>query len=59
MPATYDSAVDLAALRRLAEAHGRHEGEIGHPDAAGPDRCARCMVDEPSGLPGRAEGAST
>ena len=38
MPATYDSAVDLAAaLRRAEEAHGRHEKEIGHrrPGLAG------------------------
>ena len=45
MPATYDSAVDLAAaLRRAAEAHGRHEDEIGHPDPY-----AQFMVDEQSG----------
>ena len=34
MPATYNSAVDLAgALRRAEDAHGRHEKELGHPDA--------------------------
>ena len=36
MPATYDSAIDLAAaLRRAEEAHGRHEEEIGHPTRTG------------------------
>ena len=38
MPATYDSATDLAAaLRRAADAHGHHEKEIGHPEADWPD----------------------
>jgi hypothetical protein len=49
MPATYDSAIDLAgALRRAAEAHGRHEKEIGHPDPDWPDWYALYMVDEQS-----------
>ncbi len=52
MPATYDSAVDLAAaFRRAAEAHGRHEEGSGHPD---PDWYARQMVDEQSRLSGQA-----
>jgi hypothetical protein len=61
MPATYDSAIDLgAALRRAAEAHGRHEEEIGHPDPDWPDWYAQYMVDEQSRLSGRASpGAST
>jgi len=61
MPATYDSVIDLAAaLRRAAEAHGRHGEEIGHPDPDGPDWYAQCMVDEQSGLSGQASaGAST
>ena len=60
MPATYDSAVDLAsALRRAAEAHGRHEKEIGHPDADWPDWYAQYMVDEQTRLSGPASpGAS-
>jgi hypothetical protein len=61
MPATYDSVPDLAAaLRRAADAHGRHEAEIGHPDADWPDWYAQYMVDEQSKLPGQAgSGAST
>ena len=61
MPATYDSAIDLAAaLRRAADAHGRHEEEIGHPDPDWPDWYAQYMVDEQSGLSGQARpGAST
>jgi hypothetical protein len=47
MPATYDSAADLAAaLRRAADAHGHHETEIGHADANWPDWYAQFMVDE-------------
>ena len=38
MPATYDSATDLAAaLRRAGDAHGRHEAATGHPDPDWPD----------------------
>jgi hypothetical protein len=61
MPATYNSATDpAAALRRAAEVHGRHEEEIGHPDADRPDWYAQYMVDEQSGFPGRTgPGAST
>jgi hypothetical protein len=61
MPATYHSVIDLAAaLRRAADAHGRHEKEIGHPDADWPDWYAQYMVDEQSGLSGQASpGAST
>jgi hypothetical protein len=61
MPATYDSAIELAAaLRRAAEAHGHHEEEIGHPDPDWPDWYAQEMMDEQSGLPGQASpGAST
>ena len=55
MPATYDSVIDLAAaLRRTAEAHGRHEQEIGHPDPDWPDWYAQYMVDEQSRLSGQA-----
>jgi hypothetical protein len=36
MPATHDSAADLAeALRRAAAAHGIHEQEIGQADPGG------------------------
>ncbi len=58
MPATYDSAADLAAaLRRAADAHGRHEKEIGHADANWPDWYAQYMVDEQSKMTGQATGA--
>jgi hypothetical protein len=61
MPATYDSAIDLAAaLRRAADAHGHHEEEIGHPDPACPDWYAQYLVDEQSRAAGPANpGAST
>ena len=60
MPATYDSPIDLAAaLRRAEEAHGRHEKDIGHPDADWPDWYAQYMVDEQSEVSGQAPGAST
>jgi len=53
MPATYGSATELAAaLRRAADAHGRHEQAIGHPDPQWPDWYAEFMVEEqaePSG----------
>jgi len=49
MPATYDSAIDLgAALLRAADAHGRDEEEIGHPDADWPDCYTQHMVNEQS-----------
>jgi hypothetical protein len=55
MPATYDSADHLAAaLRRAADAHGRHEKEIGHPDPDWPDWYAQYMVDEQSRPSGQA-----
>jgi hypothetical protein len=61
VPATYDSATDLsAALRRAADAHGRHEKEIGHADPDWPDWYAQYMVDEQAGASGQAgSGAST
>ena len=47
MPATYDSASDLAAaLRRAEAAHGLHEKELGHPDPDWPDWYAQYMLDE-------------
>ncbi|MEU5534398.1 hypothetical protein [Streptomyces sp. NPDC020362] len=47
MATTYASAAELAAaLRRAAEAHGRHEEEIGHADPDWPDWYARFMVEE-------------
>ena len=50
MPATYDSPADLAdALRRAEKAHGRHEEELGHPDADWPAWYAQYMVDEQTG----------
>ena len=53
MPATYESANELAgALRRAADAHGRHEHEIGHPDPDWPDWYAQFMVQEKSADPG-------
>ena len=55
MATTYDSAADLAAaLRRAADAHGRHEAEIGHPDPDWPTWYAAFMVDEQSGRPSQA-----
>jgi len=47
---TFDSARDLAgALRRAAEAHGRHEEEIGHPDPDWPDWYAAYLGREQAG----------
>ena len=44
---SYGSPEDLAlALRRAAEAHGRHEAAIGHEDANWPDWYAIYMVQE-------------
>ncbi len=44
---SYVSPDDLAqALRRAAAAHGRHEAEIGHPDADWPDWYAPYMIQE-------------
>jgi hypothetical protein len=60
MSATYDSAVDLAsALRRASDAHGRHEKEIGHPDANWPDWYAQYMVNEQSRPTGQADLRTT
>jgi hypothetical protein len=61
MPATYDSAIDLAAaLRRAEVAHGHHEEEIGHADADWPDWYAQYMLDEQSApSPQAGAGAST
>ena len=61
MSATYDSAPALAAaLRRAAEAHGKHEKEIGHADANWPDWYAEFMVEEQAGASGvTGEGATT
>jgi hypothetical protein len=61
MPATFVSAADLAAaLRRAADAHGRHEKELGHADPDWPDWYAQYMVDEQSGLSGQVSpGART
>jgi hypothetical protein len=61
MSATYESAPALAAaLRRAAEAHGKHEKEIGHADANWPDWYAEFMVEEQAGASGVAgEGATT
>jgi hypothetical protein len=61
MSATYDSAPVLAgALRRAAEAHGKHEKEIGHADPNWPDWYAEFMVEEQAGTAGATgEGATT
>jgi catechol 2,3-dioxygenase-like lactoylglutathione lyase family enzyme len=43
--AAYDSVAALAeALRRAAAAHGKHEEDIGHPDADWPDWYAQFMA---------------
>lgn len=56
MATTYNSAADLAAaIRRAADAHGRHEAEIGHPDPDWPDWYAEYMVKEQVG--GSSEGS--
>jgi catechol 2,3-dioxygenase-like lactoylglutathione lyase family enzyme len=45
--AAYDSVAALAeALRRAAAAHGKHEEDIGHPDADWPDWYAQYMADD-------------
>ena len=50
----YSSANDLAgALRRAADAHGRHEQQIGHADPNWPDWYARYMAEERTGQPAR------
>jgi hypothetical protein len=60
MPATFDSASDLAAaLRRAAAAHGRHEEETGQPDPEWPDWYAEYMVEERAGRSSAADPGST
>jgi hypothetical protein len=50
MATTYDSASDLAAaLRRAADAHGKHEQRIGKADPDWPDWYALYMVSESAG----------
>jgi len=50
MATTYESVSDLAsALRRAAEAHGKHEERTGKADANWPDWYALYMVREGAG----------
>jgi len=50
MATTYESVEDLAdALRRAAEAHGKHEERTGQADANWPDWYALYMVRERAG----------
>jgi hypothetical protein len=50
MATTYDDDRDLAAaLRRAAEAHGRHEERTGEADPDWPDWYALYMVRERAG----------
>ncbi len=50
MGTTYESVDDLAgALRRAAEAHGKHEKRIGEEDPNWPDWYAPYMVRERAG----------
>lgn len=50
MATTYESVDDLAAaLRRAAEAHGKHEERIGAEDPNWPDWYALYMVRERDG----------
>ena len=50
MATTFHSAPDLAqALRRAAQAHGRHEERTGQPDPDWPDWYAEYMVREQAG----------
>src|SRR6202161_3417360 len=50
MTLAFDSASDLAsALRRAADAHGRHEEEIGHPDPDWADWYAAYLEQEQAG----------
>jgi len=44
---TFDTAEDLArALRRAAEAHGRHEKTLGHYDEGWPEWYAQYLLRE-------------
>lgn len=48
--AAYGTVAELAAaMRRAAEAHGRHEKEIGHSDPDWPEWYAQFMTDEAAG----------
>ncbi len=65
MQLTFDSASDLArALRRAADAHGRHEQQTGHPDPDWPNWYAQYLEREQAGaeheptLPARLGGAT-
>ena len=50
MDTTYESVSDLAeALKRAAQAHGRHEERIGAEDPDWPDWYALYMVRERAG----------
>lgn len=50
MSTTYESVSDLAtALRRAAEAHGKHEQRTGKADPDWPDWYARYMAAERAG----------
>jgi hypothetical protein len=50
MATTYESVKDVAeALRRAAEAHGKHEQRTGHEDPDWPDWYALYMVRERAG----------
>jgi hypothetical protein len=50
MATTYESVKDVAeALRRAAEAHGKHEQRTGHEDPNWPDWYALYMVRERAG----------
>jgi hypothetical protein len=50
MATTYESVSDLAdALRRAAEAHGKHEERTGRADPDWPDWYALYMVRERAG----------
>jgi hypothetical protein len=51
-PLVFTSAADLAlALRRAAEAHGRHEQSLGHYDEGWPDWYADFMMRQPRPQP--------
>jgi hypothetical protein len=60
VPATYDSAPNLAAaLRRAAEAHGKHEKAIGAADPNWPDWYAEYMLQERAATPDTGAEATT